>query len=207
MWRAFLALSLVVPAVVLRHILQGLRLSIGGANGSDGAFVPVLSSEVMVVVGRVYLLFLCPLKVVSGKIFSEKLALLEFKNFVSDPFGLDSLNHCSGFEVRCSSDSSVLPIKIDGDGQDEASLADVATCFLDEGVYQKTFGLDLDPALEEVMRMNAYSGGICTIENILGPMSLQMAASIETEHKFMKQIKCADILVDGKGNEQKSQRT
>ena len=53
---------------------------------------------------------------------------LELKNFVSDPFGLDSLNHCSGFGVRCSSDSSVLPIKIDSGGQDEGNDSHPACC-------------------------------------------------------------------------------
>ncbi|XP_057474474.1 uncharacterized protein LOC130762701 isoform X2 [Actinidia eriantha] len=121
------ALLLVIPALVLRHILQCRRLSIGGDSGSGScsAFVPVLS-EVVVVVGQVYLLLLYPLKVVSGKIFSEKLALLEFKNSVSDPFRPDGLNHCSGSGVRCSLDSRTVTIKIDGDGRDE-----------DEGAYQK----------------------------------------------------------------------
>ncbi|GFY88740.1 receptor-like protein kinase 2 [Actinidia rufa] len=67
---------------------------------------------------------LCCCCLVSGKIFPEKLALLEFKESVSDPNGLlsswrlDGFNHCSWFGVQCGSNSRVFAIRIAGDGRD-----------------------------------------------------------------------------------------
>ncbi|GFY88743.1 receptor-like protein kinase 2 [Actinidia rufa] len=72
---------------------------------------------------------LCCCCLVSGKIFPEKLALLEFKESVSDPNGLlsswrlDGFNHCSWFGVQCGSNSRVFAIRIAGDGRDGGFLS------------------------------------------------------------------------------------
>ncbi|KAL6983333.1 hypothetical protein U1Q18_016722 [Sarracenia purpurea var. burkii] len=69
-----------------------------------------------------------------GKVVPDRLALLEFKNSISDPFGLlsswelDSFNHCSWLGVSCSSDSRVLSIEIVGDGRDGGNYSFSASC-------------------------------------------------------------------------------
>ncbi|KAM7464450.1 hypothetical protein LguiA_032571 [Lonicera macranthoides] len=69
---------------------------------------------------------------VSGKMLSEKMILLEFKNSISDPSGLlsswraDNSRYCSWFGVTCNSDSRVLGLKIAGNAGNNSCLA---SCF------------------------------------------------------------------------------
>lgn len=68
----------------------------------------------------------CNSVLVSGKVFSEKSILLEFKNSVSDPSGIlsswsstdnnNNPDHCSWFGVSCDSNSRVFSLNITGRG-------------------------------------------------------------------------------------------
>lgn len=69
----------------------------------------------------IFMVFLCCfLSSVSGKVFPEESALLEFKSLVSDPHGIlsswnpNNTNHCLWFGVACNSKSRVISLNITG---------------------------------------------------------------------------------------------
>ncbi|XP_059648749.1 LRR receptor-like serine/threonine-protein kinase RPK2 [Cornus florida] len=80
-----------------------------------------------------FLLF-CFLSAVSGKVFSEKIVLLQFKQSLSDPSGLlsswriDGSDYCSWSGVSCDSNSRVSSIRIAGSGCNGGNHCHSSSC-------------------------------------------------------------------------------
>ncbi|KAJ4710757.1 putative Receptor-like protein kinase 2 [Melia azedarach] len=80
------------------------------------------------------LLLLCIFSSVSGKVFSDKIVLLEFKNSVSDPSGIlsgwqpNTGSHCSWFGISCDSESRVISVNTTGSDVFEGNSRTFPSC-------------------------------------------------------------------------------
>lgn len=86
----------------------------------------------------------CHSVLVSGKVFSEKSILLEFKNSVSDPSGIlsswnstNNPDHCSWFGVSCDSNSRVFSLNITGRG----NFSEPLSCSEFSGIFPYLDGI------------------------------------------------------------------